>query len=82
MGKVHTMGEKSGGRRIENVSSVDVIAHGREVRCKRRPTWTNPLTKERTDLWRKGWHQAKGSVSVAVPREDGPSTINGDREAF
>ena len=76
------MGEKSEGRRIENLSLAEVIAHGREARCKRRPIWTNPFTKERADLWRKGWHQGKGSVSVAAPREDGPSTKNGSRKAF
>lgn len=56
------MGKKSEGRRIENFSSADVIAHGREARRKRRPIWTNPFTKERADLWRKGWHQTKTSI--------------------
>jgi hypothetical protein len=76
------MGEKSEGQRLENFSSADVIAHGREARRKRRPIWTNPFTKERADLWRKGWHRTKGSVLVAGPREDGLSTKNRGRKAF
>ena len=45
------MDEKPKGRRVENFSDADVIAHGREARRKRRPIWTNPFLKERAALW-------------------------------
>jgi hypothetical protein len=51
------MGDKATGRRIEKFSAADVIAHGREARRRRRPIWTNPFTRERADLWRKGWRR-------------------------
>ena len=56
------MVQKSPGRRIENFSSADVIAHAREARRKRRPIWTNPFTRERADLWRRGWHRPHDPV--------------------
>ena len=56
------MNEKSKGRRVENFSDADVIAHGREARRKRRPIWTNPFLKERAALWKKGWHQSHDPV--------------------
>ena len=34
------MSGKPSGRRIENFSSADIVAHGREARRKRRPIWT------------------------------------------
>ena len=68
------MGEKPTGQRIENFSSADVFAHGREARRKRRPIWTNPFTRERADLWRKGWHRPQDPVTDAEPRGDGPFT--------
>ena len=64
------MVQKSDGRRIENFSSADVIAHGREARRKRRPIWTNPFTRERADLWRKGWHRPHDPVGGADPRRE------------
>ena len=70
------MSEKAAGRRIENFSSADVIAHGREARRRRRPIWTNPFTRERADLWRKGWHRAHDAVADVAPCDDGPFTRN------
>ena len=75
------MSKKTTGRRIENFSSADVIAHGREARRKRRPIWTNPFTRERADLWRKGWRRPQDPVMDAQPREDGPFTKNWLRKA-
>ena len=48
------MKEKWVGRRLENFSDADVIAHGREARKKRRPIWTNPFMRDRAALWKKG----------------------------
>ena len=70
------MSDKATGQRIENFSSADVIAHGREARRKRRPIWTNPFTRERADLWRKGWHRPQDPVVDAEPRGNGPFTTN------
>ena len=47
------MSARLSGRRIENFSSAEVIADGREARRKRRPIWTNPFRNERAALWRK-----------------------------
>ena len=65
------MSEKSKGRRMENFSDVDVIAHGREARRKRRPIWTNPFLRERAALWRKAWHRPHDPVEPTGPRGDG-----------
>lgn len=75
------MSKNATGRRIENFSSADVIAHGREARRKRRPIWTNPFTRERADLWRKGWRRPQDPVVDVQPHEDGPFTQNGLRKA-
>lgn len=74
------MGDKATGRRIENFSSADVIAHGREARRRRRPIWTNPFTRERADLWRKGWRRPQDPGPEVEPREGGPFTQNGLRK--
>ena len=70
------MSEKTG-RRIENFSSADVIAHGREARRKRRPIWTNPFTRERADLWRRGWRRPQDQVAEVELHGNGPSTKTG-----
>ena len=60
------MDERPKGRRVENFSDADVIAHGREARRKGRPIWTNPFLKERGALWRKGWHQPHEPVGKGL----------------
>lgn len=75
------MGDKAAGRRIEGFSSADVIAHGKEARRKRCPIWTNPFTRERADLWRRGWHRPQDSVADAEPRERGPFAQDSLRKA-
>ena len=66
------MSVKPSGRRIENFSSADIIAHGREARRKHRSIWTNPFRNERAALWRKGWHRPHDPVEASDFRESDP----------
>ena len=74
------MSKEPKGRRMENFSDADVIAHGREARRKRRPIWTNPFLKERAALWRKGWNQphepAEKNRSRNAARDDTTTAEN------
>ena len=56
------MNEKPKGRRVENFSDADVVAHGHAARRKGRPISANPFLKDRAGLWRKGWHRSGDPV--------------------
>ena len=71
------MSGKPSGRRIENFSSADIVAPGREARRKRRPIWTNPFRNERAALWRKGWHRPQDPVEASDLPEDDPLVKKG-----
>lgn len=64
------MNKNPKGKRIENFSDADVIAHGHEARRKGRPISANPFLRDRAALWRKGWHRSDDPVKLDDLKKD------------